>query len=91
MIRGLDVLPRKLVVCLVFAFPIFIVAFAVLMGGHALSTAADDQFGAKLIWWAAMFDLFLLVVDAILLIGALSVRLLLEEGQERSGHSRLDE
>jgi uncharacterized membrane protein YgcG len=65
------VVPRSVLVVLVFALPVLVVAFGVLMGGAILAQAAQDEGGAIALRWTAAAALMLLIVDLVLLIGAL--------------------
>ncbi len=60
--------PQRFVTFLVIALPLLIVAFAVLMGGYAVATAAKDASGATALWWVAMACVMLLVMDVLLLL-----------------------
>lgn len=53
-----------------------VVGFAVFMGAFAISIGTGDEFGITLTWWAAMFDLMLLIIVLILLIGAIAFHVL---------------
>jgi hypothetical protein len=61
---------------LVFALPLLVVAFAVVMGGYALAQATGDATAARALFWVAMACLMLTCVDLILLVGALGARAL---------------
>jgi len=65
------VVPRSVLVVLVFALPVLVVAFGVLMGGAMLAQATLDEGGALALRWTAAAALMLLIVDLVLLIGAL--------------------
>lgn len=62
-----------MLVVLVAALPVLIVAFAVLMGGESLARATADAVSARVLFWVAMGALMLLVVDVVLLVGALGI------------------
>lgn len=64
---------RRFVTFLVVCLPLLIVAFAVLMGGYAVATAAHDATGATALWWIAMACVMLLVMDVLLLLVALGL------------------
>ena len=65
--------PRQILAFLVYALPLLVVAFAVLMGGFSLASATNDQPGANVLWWIAMSCLMLTAADVVLLVGALGV------------------
>jgi hypothetical protein len=65
------VVPRSFLKTLVFALPLLVVGFAVVMGGYALAHATDDSAGAAVLWWVAMGCLMLICIDLVLLVGAL--------------------
>lgn len=70
---------------LVFAYPLLIVSLAVLMGGYALLARTGDEAAALAMWRVGGGCLTLLVVDVVLLIGALGLNAL---AAERSGDSQ---
>jgi hypothetical protein len=65
------VIPRSFLKALVFALPVLVVSFAVVMGGYALAHGTNDSAGAAVLWWVAMGCLMLICVDLVLLVGAL--------------------
>jgi amino acid permease len=67
------VIPRSLLTFLVFSLPVLVVAFAVVMGGHALADGMGDPAGAVALRWAAIVCLMLLASDVLLLVGALGL------------------
>lgn len=69
---------RRAVLILVFAQFILLVAFAVVMGGYALTSAAHDAVGATALWWIAMGCLLLIVADVVLLVGTLGIAALVD-------------
>ena len=69
-------LPRSLLLVLVFSLPILVVCFAVIMGAASLAQALGDAAGGRALFWVAMGALILLVIDALLLLGALGMRAL---------------
>lgn len=73
--------PRKIVSFLVFALPLLVVAFAILMAGFALTHATGDAMAAAVFWWIAMGVLMLLVGDVILLILCLGLNYLAESDE----------
>jgi hypothetical protein len=58
-------------VVLVFALPVLVLAFGVLMGGAMLAQAAQDEGGAIALRWTAAAALMLLIANLVLLVGAL--------------------
>ena len=81
-----DVIPRRILTILVFALPVLVVAFGVLMGGSALAQAVQDTPVAKVLRWIALSILMLTVVDVVLLVGVLGIRALGDE-DDRSDSS----
>jgi len=71
-----DVIPRRILTILVFALPVLVVAFGVLMGGFVLAQAVEDAPGAKVLRWIAIGILMLTIADVVLLVGVLGVRAL---------------
>jgi len=67
------VVPRPVLTILVYALPLLIVVFGVLMGGFALAHGTGDQPAASVLWWVAMGCLMLVVTDLILLVGVLGI------------------
>lgn len=65
--------PRPVLTVLVYALPILVVAYGVLMGGSVLAGAVQDAAAALALRWIAAGALVLLVIDLVLLIGALGV------------------
>jgi hypothetical protein len=82
----LDVVPRPLLITLVFALPLLVVSFAVVMGGYALAHATGDNAAAGVLWWVAMGCLILVCIDLILLVGILGAKALAppDRRQDRS-------
>ena len=64
---------------LVYALPLLVVTFAVLMGAQSLSAATGDATGALLLGRVATGTLVLLIVDVVLLVGWLGMRALAED------------
>jgi len=79
------VVPRSFLKTLVFALPLLVVAFSVIMGGYALAHATDDGAGATVLWWVAMACLMLICVDLVLLVGALGANALGPEDSRQDG------
>ena len=77
---------RRPLIVLIYALPVLVVAFGVLMGGQALSQATGDQVGARLYRQIAMACLMLLVANIVLLVGVLGAYVL-----GRLDHPRRDE
>jgi hypothetical protein len=77
-------IPRRLLTTLVFALPILVVAFGVVLGAAELAKALGDAAGARGLSWIAIAALILLVIDALLLLGALGLRAL-EEPRDHDG------
>ena len=69
-------IPRPLLLVLVFSLPILVVAFGVILGASSLAQALGDSAGGRALFWVAMGALILLVIDALLLVGALGLRTL---------------
>jgi hypothetical protein len=72
----LNVVPRSFLKTFVFALPLLVVSFSVVMGGYALAHATNDNAGAAVLWWVAMGCLMLICVDLVLLVGALGANAL---------------
>lgn len=72
---------RRILTVLVFAAPLLIVVFAVLMAAAALASATGDAVASRVLFWIAMTGLMLLVTDLILLILALGVAAIDERGR----------
>lgn len=66
-------IPRSLVLLLVYAFPVLIVAFAVVAGGHVLLAALGDAAAANVIVWVAAVLGALIVLNLLLLVGVLGI------------------
>ena len=64
---------RRLLLILVFSLFVLLVAFAVLVGGYALTAATSDSTGAPVLWWIAMGCLMLIATDVLLLVGVMGV------------------
>ncbi|MDG2380233.1 MAG: hypothetical protein P8N76_01025 [Pirellulaceae bacterium] len=75
---------QRFVTFLVVALPVLVVAFAVLMGGYALSVVAQDAAGARVLWWVAMVCIMLLVMNVILLVGLLGFEHLRRSSQQKT-------
>ena len=69
-------IPRQILTVLVFALPVLVVAFGVLMGGFLLAQAVQDSPGAEVLRWIAIGVLLLMVTDIVLLVGVLGIHAL---------------
>ncbi len=69
-------IPRQILTALVFALPVLVVAFGVLMGGSVLAQAVQDSPGSVVLRWIAIGVLLLMVTDIVLLVGALGIKAL---------------
>ncbi|HZN34287.1 MAG TPA: hypothetical protein VFB80_10725 [Pirellulaceae bacterium] len=67
-------IPRWSLKTLVFALPVLVVAFGVLMGASQLAAALEDAGGARLLLRLAIAGLILLAIDAVLLLAVLGLR-----------------
>jgi hypothetical protein len=76
---------RTILIVLLFAFLFLVVAFGVLMGGAVLAGAMDDPTGARVLMWIANSCLILIVIDAVLLVGALAIHVLLHDQENGRG------
>ena len=75
-------IPRWMLTTLVFGLPILVVTFGVVVGASALAQGLGDAAGARGLFWVAMVALVVLVVDVLLLVGALGIRALEDWNQE---------
>ncbi len=73
----------KVVSTLLAAFAILIVACAVLLGFQVLLSSLHDTVAARALQWIGFGCVVLLVVDSLLLVGALSVRVLEKDREHR--------
>ena len=81
------VIPRTVLVSLVYGLPLLVVAFGVLMGAYGLAQATEDLPAARVLRGVAASCLLLIVTDIILLVGALGVNAL-SKAEERSDDVR---
>lgn len=81
---------QRFVTFLVVALPVLVVAFAVVMGGYALSIVAQDLTGARVLWWVAMVCIMLLVMNVILLVGLLGFEHLRRSSQQEMDSDQQD-
>ena len=65
---------RTAILNLSLVLAVLLVSLAVLIGGYAITAAAQDGAAAKVLWWVAMSVLMLIVTDLALLVGVLAVR-----------------
>jgi len=77
------VVSRRLLMVLVYAMPVLIIAFAVVMGGQSLAAAVEDTTGALVLRWIGAVCMMLLAVDVTLLMGVLGLEAL-NNSQDRS-------
>jgi ABC-type nickel/cobalt efflux system permease component RcnA len=68
------VIPRRLLLSLIASLAVLLVAFAVVIAGYALVSAAQDTAAAQALWWVGMSLLMLVLVDLVLLVGVLALR-----------------
>jgi hypothetical protein len=78
------VVPKNVLQALVFALPLTVVGFAVLMGGSAVVRAMDDPFGASVLAWIAAAFLMVGVADGLVLLVILGLRALADDDQDNS-------
>ena len=71
-------IPRWLLTTLVFALPILMVTFGVVLGASSLAAGLGDAGGSRGLFWFAMAALILLIIDVLLLVAALGIRALAE-------------
>jgi hypothetical protein len=69
-------IPRSLLAILVFALPILVVTFGVVLGASALADGLGDAAGSRGLFWVAMATLVLIVIDALLMLVVLGLRAL---------------
>ena len=67
-------IPRWFLTALVFALPILVVTFGVVLGAASLAGGLGDAAGSRGLFWFAMAALILLVIDALLLLAVLGIR-----------------
>ena len=79
-------IPRPLLQVLVYALPVLVVAFAVILGAAQLAAAMKDAAGSRALVWVAVGALILLVIDVLLLVGALGLRALDGETRDEEPH-----
>jgi len=69
-------IPRSFLATLVFALPILVVTFGVVLGASALAGSLGDSAGSHGLFWVAMAALILIVIDALLMLIVLGLRAL---------------
>jgi len=74
------VISRKFLAVLVYALPILIVAFGVLMGAQAIAEKIEDapSPAAAAFSWAALGCLLATILDVLLLVGVLGIDALIQ-------------
>lgn len=77
-------IPRPVLTILVFALPLLIVTFAVVLGVSALTQAMQDEAGARVLRWISVGVLVLAVIDTLLLLCALGMQALKHGDHERT-------
>jgi predicted exporter len=70
------VIPRSILKTLVFALPLLICTFAVVLGVSTLTQAMQDEVGARVLRWISVGVLVLAVIDMLLLLGVLGLQAL---------------
>jgi hypothetical protein len=80
------VIPRPLLVALVYSLPILVVAFAVILGAASVAQAMGDAAGGRALSWIAIGALILLAIDVLLLVGALGIRALGPDANDDEPH-----
>lgn len=78
-------IPRRVLTTLVFALPLLVFVFAVLMGAAALTQAMQDEIGARVLRWIALGVLLLTVTDMLLLLCVLGLKALNDGDHTDSG------
>jgi hypothetical protein len=79
------VVPKRMLQALVFALPLSVVGFAVLMGGSAMLRAMNDQLGGAVLAWIAAAFLLAGVADGLMLLIVLGLRALDEHDDSTRG------
>lgn len=74
---------RRILIALVFAGPLLIVAFAVLMAASALAGATGDVVAGRVLFWVAMSALMALAADLVLLVLTLGLGAIDENWRNR--------
>lgn len=73
---------------LVFALPVLVVSFAVLMGACAIARLADDEVAEWVLNSAGVVALVLMAVDMILLVGVLGIKSLIDSDRQRNENQK---
>jgi uncharacterized membrane protein YhaH (DUF805 family) len=76
------VISRRVFVVLVGVLAVLLVTFSVVMAFYALLKGLDDATGAQALLWTGIIFLMLIVVDTLLLVGALGVKALEDREEE---------
>jgi predicted exporter len=78
------VIPRPVLKTLVFALPLLVCTFAVMLGVSALTQAMQDEVGARTLRWISVGVLVLAVIDVLLLLGVLGLQALNDDDHQGS-------
>src|SRR5437667_4104172 len=78
----ITMIPRALLITLVFALPILVVTFGVVLGASALANPLGDTAGSYGLFWFAIAAFVLVVIDVLLLAVVLGIRALEERRDE---------
>jgi len=78
------VIPHSILKTLVFALPLLICTFAVVLGVSTLTQAMQDDAGARVLRWISVGVLVLAVIDMLLLLGVLGLRALSDDDHHGS-------
>ena len=79
-------IPRPLLLVLVYGLPVLVVAFAVILGAASLAQAMGDAAGGRALVWVATAALILLIIDVLLLVGALGLAALGSDSRDDEPH-----
>ena len=77
-------IPRPVLTILVFALPLLVCTFAVVLGVSALTQAMQDEGGARALRWVSVGVLVLAVIDMLLLLCVLGLKALNDDDHEAS-------
>jgi branched-subunit amino acid permease len=72
--KPLRMIPRWFLAALVFALPILMMTFAVVLGASRLANGLGDTAGSRGLFWIAMASLILIAIDLPLLVIVLGLR-----------------
>ena len=78
------VIPHSILKTLVFALPLLICTFAVVLGVSTLTQAMQDDGGARVLRWISVGVLVLAVIDMLLLLGVLGLQALNDDDHHGS-------